>query len=81
MTRYVGRFAYDEGSQRFRFLEGLVDEREPVYAHYFFYGEVLYTEAICNYLEIIHVCQFVSVLEISVACELYYKRLSKVLPQ
>lgn len=39
-TSYVGRFAYDEGNERFRFLEGLEDEREPLYAHYFFYKEV-----------------------------------------
>ena len=39
-TSYVGRFAYDEGNLRYRFLEGLVDEREPLFAHYFFFKEV-----------------------------------------
>ena len=40
-TSYVGRFAYDEENLRYRFLEGLVDEREPAYAHYYFFKEVL----------------------------------------
>lgn len=40
ITRLRGRFAYDEDNLRFRFLEGLADEREPLFAHYFFFKEV-----------------------------------------
>ena len=48
-TSYIGRFAYDEANLRFRFLEGIEDEREPAYAHYFFYKEVSYTLVIEPY--------------------------------
>lgn len=37
ITRFSGRIAYDEDNLRFRFLEGLADDREPLFAHYFFY--------------------------------------------
>ena len=39
-TGYRERFAYDEGNLRYRFLAGLADQREPAYAHYFFFKEV-----------------------------------------
>lgn len=39
ITRFSGRIAYDEENLRFRFLEGLADERQPQFAHYFFYKE------------------------------------------
>ena len=39
-TAYRERFAYDLGNLRFRYLAGLIDEREPAYAHYFFFKEV-----------------------------------------
>lgn len=41
-TFYTGRFAYDGYNERYRFLEGLPDEHEPEYAHYFFFKEVSY---------------------------------------
>jgi hypothetical protein len=41
-TAYRERFAYDEANLRFRYLAGMVDEREPAYAHYFFFKEVSY---------------------------------------
>lgn len=39
ISRFSGRIAYDEDNLRFRFLEGLADERQPQFAHYFFYKE------------------------------------------
>ena len=39
-TAYRESAAYDEANLRFRYLAGLEDEREPAYAHYFFYKEV-----------------------------------------
>ena len=41
-TPYRERFAYDIANLRYRYLAGLEDEREPAYAHYFFYKEVVY---------------------------------------
>ena len=41
-TPYRERFAYDVANLRYRYLAGLEDEREPAYAHYFFYKEVVY---------------------------------------
>ena len=38
--RYHGRIAYDEENFRFRFLEGLDEQRGYAFAHYFFYKEV-----------------------------------------
>ena len=40
-TAYRERFAYDVANLRYRYLAGLEDAREPAYAHYFFYKEVL----------------------------------------
>lgn len=40
---------------RYRFLEGLYDEREPAYAHYFFFNEVShnYDSAVYSYQSVI----------------------------
>ena len=65
-TSYVGRFAYDEGNERYRFLEGLVDEREPLYAHYFFFAEVDAISQLPRVNAILY--STVSAAEISVAC-------------
>ena len=40
ISRFTGRIAYDEDNLRFRFLEGIADERQPQFAHYFFYKDL-----------------------------------------
>ena len=49
-TAYRESFAYDVANLRFRYLAGLEDEREPAYAHYFFYKEVWYIVIVARYI-------------------------------